>query len=89
MSYIAVYVVTQHDTDENSHYVDGVFTTQQAALDNVVFWFNDARIDQKSPGIGSVNDLEVTQVSDGLVDISDPYFEDLTFSISRVAVSGS
>lgn len=89
MTAITVYVVTQHDTDENSHYVDGVFTTQQDALTDVVLWFNDARIDQGSPSIKSVDDLEVTQVSDDLVDISDPYFEDLMFSISRVAVTGS
>jgi hypothetical protein len=83
---ITVHVVTQHDTDMNSHHVDGVFTTQQLALDNVVQWFNDARIDEGAPGIRSVDDLEVHQVADGLIDISDPHFEDLVFSITKTAL---
>lgn len=89
MTAITVYVVTQHDTDENSHYVDGVFATAKEATDNVILWFNDARIDEGRRTIRSLDDLEVAQQGEGLLDVSDPYFEDLMFSISRVAVTGS
>lgn len=87
MTAITVYVVTQHDIDENSHYVEGVFTTAQAATDRVVEWFTNA------PGgdgqTVSLEDLEVDQYADGFMSISHDAFEDLVFEITHMDVMGS
>ena len=66
-----------------------MFTTAGDAAASVALWFNDARVDQGSPAIKSIEDLDLNEISEGLVDISDPHFEDLVFSVTRVAVTGS
>lgn len=81
---IAVYVVTQHDTDENSHFVEGVYTTAQRATDAVVAWFTE-----NTDEVILVEDLEIDQYADGFMSVSHDVFEDLVFEIAHMDVTGS